>query len=202
MAEPFLLIDGYNLMHAAGIARLHYGPGELERCRTLFLQYLLDCLRPRELARTSVVFDAGDAPPGMTRRTTLGGMQVFFANPGGDADTLIEELIAAHSAPRQIRLVSSDRRLQKAARRRRAAFVDSRVFAGELERRGAVSDEKRKRRNAERRLVDAKRSGHVSPEETEEWLEIFGDIPEAAELKREIDRWQSRIDELDPEGAD
>jgi hypothetical protein len=27
----FLLIDGYNFMHAAGMARTHYARGELER---------------------------------------------------------------------------------------------------------------------------------------------------------------------------
>jgi len=117
MADPYLLIDGYNLMHAAGMARLRYGPGDLERCRKRFLKYLQGRLTSRELPRTSVVFDAGDAPTDMPRRTTLDGMQVFFAKPGGDADSLIEELIAAHSAPRQVRLISSDHRLQKAAPR-------------------------------------------------------------------------------------
>ena len=29
-----LVIDGYNLMHAAGLARATYGPGDLERCHT------------------------------------------------------------------------------------------------------------------------------------------------------------------------
>ena len=32
-----LLIDGYNLMHAAGFARVRYGPGDLERCRLRLL---------------------------------------------------------------------------------------------------------------------------------------------------------------------
>ena len=202
MADPYLLIDGYNLMHAAGMARLRYGPGDLERCRTWFLKYLLGRLTPRELPRTSVVFDAGNAPPGMSRRTTLDGMQVFFANPGGDADTLIEEMIAVHSAPRQIRLISSDHRLQKAARRRRAGFVDSEVFAAELEQRKPVSPDQRTRRTGRRQSPDAKRGGQVPAEETEEWLRIFGEIPEAAELTRELDLWQSRIDHLDREADD
>lgn len=200
MARPFLIIDGYNLMHAAGMARLRYGPGDLERCRTRFLNYLIGRLTPGELARTSVIFDAGDAPPGMPRRTTLKDMQVFFADPGGDADTLIEELIADHSAPRQIRLISSDHRLQKAARKRRAGFVDSEVFATELERRSPAPGARGAGRSGRRPLADAKRGGQTSPEETEEWLKVFGDIPEAADLDREIDFWQSRIDRLEQLG--
>ena len=31
MPLPYHLIDGYNLLHAAGLAREKYGPGDLER---------------------------------------------------------------------------------------------------------------------------------------------------------------------------
>ena len=33
MLRRYLIIDGYNLMHARGLARRTYGPGQLERCR-------------------------------------------------------------------------------------------------------------------------------------------------------------------------
>lgn len=211
MADPFLIVDGYNLMHAAGMARLRYGPGDLQRCRTQFLRYLVRHLPSRVRGRTTVVFDAGDAPAGLPRRTTLNGMHVLFADPGHDADTLIEQLIAAHSSPRQIRLVSSDHRLQKAARRRRGRFVDSEDFVAELEQRGPVSENQSAQAPGHRRAADSKAGGKIDPEETAEWLEIFGNIPETDRsqhipetdpLQDDVDRWQSRVDELKDEPDD
>ena len=63
MATPFHIIDGYNLLHAAGLGRPTYGPGDLERCRNRLLSFLRTHLRAAERARTTVVFDARDAPP-------------------------------------------------------------------------------------------------------------------------------------------
>jgi uncharacterized protein len=180
MSEPFTIIDGYNLMHAAGMARLRYGPGDLERCRTRFLRFLSRRLTAEERDRTTVVFDAGEAPSDMSRRTTLDGMTILFAPAGSDADTAIEELIAAHSAPRRVRVVSSDHRLQKAARRRRGTFVASESFFEQLERRGPVAEPQ----DRPARPGDAKYTGRVPEEETAEWLEIFGDV-DTSELRDE-----------------
>ncbi len=57
-----LLIDGYNLMHAAGILGRGSGPGSLQRSRLALLNFLAESLDPREVPRTTVVFDAHDAP--------------------------------------------------------------------------------------------------------------------------------------------
>lgn len=57
---------------------------------------------------------------------------VIYAGPGRDADALIERLIEAESAPRRMSVVSSDRRLQKAARRRRAKVIPSDDFLRSL----------------------------------------------------------------------
>jgi len=63
MAQKFLIIDGYNLMHAAGMARERYGPGDLERCRERLLRFLHSRLTAEERKRTTIVFDAWDPPP-------------------------------------------------------------------------------------------------------------------------------------------
>ena len=42
MSARILLIDGYNLLHAAGMGKHDYRPGELLRCRVKLLRYLLD----------------------------------------------------------------------------------------------------------------------------------------------------------------
>lgn len=173
MAAPFHIIDGYNLLHAAGLGRMRYGPGDLERVRNRLLSHLRTHLGVEERARTTVVFDARDAPPDRPRRFAVEGMTILFAASGGDADAEIERLIAAHSAPRRIRVVSSDHRLQKAARRRRAAAVDCEVFLAKLDRRGPIDDAQSAAQN--RRPPGAKYGGDVSAVETDHWLRVFGD---------------------------
>lgn len=58
--------------------------------------------------------------------------ELIYAGPGRDADSLIERLIEAEHAPRRMSVVSSDRRLQKAARRRRARVIPSDDFLRSL----------------------------------------------------------------------
>src|SRR3954470_17152587 len=98
MSRPYLLIDGYNLMHSAGMARRDYGPGQLERCRRQLLAYLAGHLTGPERERATIVFDAAEAPPDLPREMVYAEMSVRFASPGKDADDTIEEIIAAHSA--------------------------------------------------------------------------------------------------------
>ena len=69
MSASFLIIDGYNVMHAAGLAREKYGPGDLARKRTELLFKLARRLTTEERQRCTVVFDAIDAPPNLPRRS-------------------------------------------------------------------------------------------------------------------------------------
>jgi predicted RNA-binding protein with PIN domain len=127
-----LVIDGYNLMYVAGILGRGTGPGSLQRSRLALLNFLAESIEPRELPRTTVVFDAREAPRGLPRSVQHRGITVRFAAQYAEADDLIEELIAADSAPRRLVVVSSDHRLQRAARRRKAKAVDSDVWYAEL----------------------------------------------------------------------
>ena len=128
-----LLIDGYNLLHAAGVFPTN-GPPTLERARVALLDYLVASLPAKELARTIVVFDAVNAPPGLPRDIEHRGLAVRFARRGGSADELLEELIASEPDPRHLLVVSSDHRIQRAARQRGATYVDSEVWQAELAR--------------------------------------------------------------------
>jgi predicted RNA-binding protein with PIN domain len=133
-----ILIDGYNLMHAAGMLGRGVGPGGLERSRLALLNFVAESVRANELTTTTVVFDARQAPPGLPRRLVHRGMAVLFAATYESADELIEELIQADSAPRRLVVVSSDHRVQRAARRRRAKAIDSdRWYADMLRQRAA-----------------------------------------------------------------
>ena len=162
-----LLIDGYNLLNAVGIVGRGVGPGGLERSRLALLNFLAESLDPAEAARTTVVFDAGDAPPGLPRVVEHRGITVRFAAGYEDADALIEELIQAESAPRRLTVVSGDHRLHRAARRRKARPVDSDVWYAEVV---------RQRLDRRQSTPPAPSKPHVPllKEEVARWLERFG----------------------------
>lgn len=127
MATRYLLIDGYNLLHAAGLARDRYGPGQFEKCRQRLLQEVADRLTAEQRESTTVIFDAQHAPPDVPSVQRFAGISVVFS-VGSDADSLIEAMLEKHSAPKQVLVVSSDRRLQSAASRRRAEWIKSEIF--------------------------------------------------------------------------
>ena len=139
MARRFYLIDGYNLLHAAGLARDHYAPGAFERQRSKLLNFLARRLDIDERPRTTIVFDAAEAPTDASRSTHFELMTVLFSPPSTDADTIIEELILLHANPQQLRVVSSDHRIQLAAKRRRSIIVESDEFFDELSARESQS---------------------------------------------------------------
>ena len=167
-----LLIDGYNLLYAAGITGQGRGPGYFERSRLALLNFLVEAIDPQELPRTIVVFDAGEAPPGLPHSITHRGLAVRFAAKHSDADELIEELILADTSPRKLTVVSSDHRLQRAAHRRRAKAIDSDLWYAEANRR-------RFDRGKERRPEPIKPVPESTQSEVDYWIREFGgeDLP-------------------------
>ena len=162
-----LLIDGYNLLNVTGIVGPAGRPSSLERSRRALLDFLADTLDPEQCARTTVVFDAHSPPPGLPRVVEHRGLTVRFATRYPDADSLIEELIRADTAPRRLTVVSSDHRLQRAARRRRSRAVDSEVWYAEIVR----------RHHQRRQLPPAGPSQPTVPLDKEDvayWLQQFG----------------------------
>lgn len=133
-----ILIDGYNLMHAAGILGGGAGQGGLHQSRLALLNFIAETVPQAEIPQTTVVFDASRTPRGLPQRLTHRGLTVIFATAYPHADDLIEELIRADHAPRRLTVVSSDHRLQRAARRRRAKAVDSDRWCEEMARRRAI----------------------------------------------------------------
>jgi len=161
MTIPFLLIDGYNLLHAVGLARTTYGPGDLERCRNRMIRQLATRLDEPVLERTTVVFDAFSRFDDSERYQQQQGMSVVFAPAGTDADSEMERLIADHDAPRQLLVVSSDHRLHRAAQKRRCQAIDSEAFWESL----ADSS------------VDAAQAPSASHTSTAtDWLQEFADV--------------------------
>jgi len=184
-----LLIDGYNLLHASGIIPSGIGSGTLRRARQALLNYLVLVLGPGEIAKTTVVFDAQCAPPGLPREVNHRGIQVLFADKHEEADDLLEELIQADSSPKQLTVVSSDHRIQRAARRRRAVPIDSDQWCGELARRN-----RELAKSMEVELAENKPRLPLSRSEVEDWLSVFA----GADFMEEDPRFET----LDPTEAD
>ncbi|MCA9077292.1 MAG: NYN domain-containing protein [Planctomycetaceae bacterium] len=166
-----ILIDGYNVLHAAGFAQQSYRRGEFEKRRNKLLRLISQQLSTRERLRTTIVFDATDPSVMPSAPHVREDILVIFAGEGGDADATIERLIRENSAPRRLCVVSSDHRLQKAARRRRGRFIDSDVFLQRLARR--PTPEERSQQQVE---PTAKHTGNLPPGEVEAWLRVFEDI--------------------------
>jgi predicted RNA-binding protein with PIN domain len=161
-----LIIDGYNLLNVVGIIGRGVGPGGLERARLALMNFLAESLEPEAIPKTIVVFDSREAPWGLPRAVVHRGLSVQYASKYPDADCLIEELIQKESAPRKLVVVSSDHRLQRAARRRRARAVDSDVWYNE------VLHARRERQ--EQATTPARPTVPLLPEDVEYWLDQFG----------------------------
>jgi len=162
-----LLIDGYNLLHVTGIFGKGTGPGSFQRSREALLRFLAASLDQTQRENTTVVFDAAEAPPGLPRSISVDEITVRYATGYPDADTLIEELIQSNTAPRSLLVVSSDHRIQRAARRRKAQFSDSDVWYAELLHRRSRSLGSQLRSDPEKPM------GKLSPTEIEHWINEF-----------------------------
>ena len=162
------LVDGYNLAHASGILSRNIGPGTLQRARDGLIGFLKASLSDTERAGTTIVFDARNAPPDLPHEQMLDGVRILYAFGYGTADALIEELIAEDSAPRQLVVVTGDREIQRAARRRRATIVDSERWYADLRRRRHES-------LVSKAAPEEKPDTPSSEAEVEFWLEAFTD---------------------------
>jgi len=172
MPRTFLIIDGYNMLFALGGPPRQYRQGELQKERERLLELLSMTLSRKQKFDTTIVFDAKNSPSGIPNNETVNGIVVQFAGNEGCADQEIEDLISAHSAPRQILLVSSDHRLQRHAKKRKAKFIDSSEFLLKLL---PSEDFDLDEENSHAPQKPQNRSV-THAEDVTHWLEIFGDI--------------------------
>ncbi len=179
----FWLIDGYNLMHAAGAISGQEKRREVfQRKRRRFLNMLADALGPERCQKTTVVLDASKPPADFPLESEYQGLKVIFALGDENADARIETLIAAHSAPKVLTVVSSDRRIRQAAQRRRAKSITADQFLDLLDR---FQSAKRQEMPAEHPPAPSSldRDAPLSAKDAAYWLEEFGDLDASDELK-------------------
>ena len=92
---------------------------------------------------------------------------MHFAVGYGEADTLMEEYIKQHTAPRNLTVVSSDHRVQRAAKRRRAQAIDSNLWCQR------INHEMKSKRSAQK-TDRAKPDQTLTELEVTTWLQSFG----------------------------
>ena len=164
-----LLIDGYNLLHATDLFGEGTGLGSFQRSREALVAFLAASLNESERKQTTIVFDAAEAPAGLPSCYFVEGIRVVFARDYPDADTLIEEMIEDHTAPRGLLVVSSDHRVQRAARSRGAKRVDSERWYTELWQRHIAL------RRDQQKSVPEKPMGRLGSDEIAYWVKQFDD---------------------------
>lgn len=132
-----LIVDVYNLLHAAlgpsgggrdlgvlGLARLIGQSRYSADPSTL----VCDGTRPANAEGWA----GGRPEPVRIELVRPELVRIVYAGKGQDADSLIEGLIERDTAPKRLVVVSSDRRVQVAARKRRAQWLTSESFLGHL----------------------------------------------------------------------
>jgi predicted RNA-binding protein with PIN domain len=156
------LIDGYNLLHKLGLLPHEHGPRGLAHARQRLLDRLADAAH-HHTGDVTVVFDGRGAREGLPDREDYRGLHIRYAHED-TADGLIEELLHGESAPRGLTVVSDDRRIREAARRRGCPTLDCLDVFDTLSRAAQPPS-----------APEAERPERLSPEETQRWLQEFGE---------------------------
>jgi predicted RNA-binding protein with PIN domain len=180
-----LLIDGYNLIFGTSVESRGRG-GALERMRTGLFEFLATQIDRTKFKTITVVYDAANAPPALASYFEEQGIKIHFARNHRDADELLEELIEASHSPGRLTVVSSDHRVQRAAKRRGATAVDSQVWFAE----------QRASYFRKAKTKEVKPTGPLTAGETSAWMQFFGpiDLPEPKPFKAANRPQTTRVD--------
>jgi hypothetical protein len=147
------LIDGHNLIPKLGL-RLDSFDDELD-----LIARLQEFCRIRR-AKVDVYFDG--APPGQSGVRRAGAVTAHFVRLGSSADAAIEvRLEAMGRSAKNWTVVSSDRRIQRAAQSVHASVITSEEFARQVS--AALTE----------RMTKSKGDAYLNPNEVEEWLNVF-----------------------------
>lgn len=156
------LLDGYNLMHAVGLATKAMPAKAFERSRERFLDWLADAIADRT-DPVRAIFDAAFASR-PSNPYSHGRVEVVFAR-GQTADDHIAELVAVERLPETLAVVSNDSSVREGARRRGCRVFACSEFVDWLI---AV-----RRSDAHPQPEPEKPATTATPDEMAAWLEAF-----------------------------
>jgi predicted RNA-binding protein with PIN domain len=160
-----ILIDGYNVLHQSGLLGKGRGPGFLERARRALVRFIAASVGTDTVAEVTIVFDAKQVPQNAAPPTLEHGVTVLYSSGYEDADAMLEDLIRRASQPKRLLVVSSDHRVQRAARRRRARSMGAEEWLNELERHRTA--------RAPTKPTEEKPDQPLNDDEFEYWRGIF-----------------------------
>lgn len=166
-----LLVDTYNVLHVVGVL-----PESLAGVNVEGLAKLIAVSRYRKKKPVLICDGVGQVSERLP-----GEIQVIFSGPKLSADEVIVGKICAASHPRQMTVVTSDRAVQRAVRRRRAKVIGSPDFLEHL-----VTDSG-KSRHRKGHSTPAPPSGKLSDSAVEAWAQYL-----------DIDLEQFDVSELTP----
>lgn len=170
----WLIVDGYNVVAPVAAPRFP-DPMWLHRERMQLIDRLAARLDDETRIRTCVVFDAANPPPDRPSVFQLHDMTVRFAVDHPEADDLIEEMIAAHSVPKSLAVVSSDVRVQTAARRRGAMAFESQEWLDRLmDGRIGLAIVRRGETSNQRKPDELAKPDAIEGTEVADWMREFG----------------------------
>ncbi len=156
------LIDGYNLLHAIGLARTYGGRAGWDRARAQLLDWLAD-RHGASAADVTVALDAQNARgPGVISEVHR-GLRVM-RKLGRSADDLIEDLVTAETSTESLTVVSNDARVRTAAARRGCPYLKC----------GEYVDALMSPPQSAAPQVSAEKDETATPEEMAAWQKAFG----------------------------
>lgn len=171
------LIDGHNLIPKIPGMNLNMIDDE-----NYLIEMLQDFCRQQQKV-VEVFFDR--APAGSEPKKKFGRLTAHYVRQGRSADSAIHErLQKLGGEARNWTVVSSDHAVQFSARQVRAQAIDSEVFAKQLalgSRTGAAGSKRPEGKNRSKSSIPPKSADRPescsSPEEVNEWLEVFQPKP-------------------------
>lgn len=150
-----LIIDAYNVLHETM-------PPALAGLDEAGLCVALD--RSAFRAQSPVVVCDGRPKPLGVIDSPVHSVELVYSGTNRTADDVIIAMIDAHSAPRRLTIVSTDREIRKAARRRRATSWTSDTFLSKLVEAMGTKPQ----------AAGKPRADDMTPEQIAAWLKQFG----------------------------
>ena len=130
--QRFLLVDGHSIIYAwEELKKLHLTGNKRYLAREALLAKMR-LLQDMSGESVVVVFDGNQAK--MTDEREAGGIQIFYADAGHTADSIIERLAAKYAGTYSLRICTADGMIWETVTALGAAWISPKDLRTELER--------------------------------------------------------------------
>ncbi len=132
--ELNLILDGYNVLFQTPLMLAKSGKADLEISRNRLAYFMALGMSSNQLEKSAIVYDAKQQATTEPKIAKLdSGLKIVFAANVDEADRLIEEIIASHASPKQLTVVTSDRKIQRTAKSHGSRFIDATEWFDHIE---------------------------------------------------------------------